>query len=357
MANRPNKLSLLSSTVKSAISNSLSGATAQAPGARLAPPPSEPFVATVLPRSELSQASDRSKNPGTDGLEPARDQSDDVNEIASVDPRIAEVVVDPSHTRMNEFHRRSMSTMSGAAIEDLANQIRASGQSVPALGWKLPQSDADGVSYVLVYGARRRAATLKLGIGLKMLLLPHPLMATDVVRVMHAENHGRMDYLPIEDAREYQSYMASGAFTSMTALAEGLGVEITKLSRLLALLQIPPEILSLYTEPAWLTLINGAKLSAEAKNPAHRKKLMAAVDSWKTEGRAGDPTSFLFSSLQNKPTPTKATKLKDAKGREVGFIKSSPDGNMQVMLGPKCNVEIRIQISELLKQHFPAVPL
>lgn len=349
---QPPKTSLLKSMINTAVNNTMArSSTPEMPGA--APAPNIPSaLPPSLPRPEhedrfviLSGEIPRSSNVS------AADPDE------GLDARITKITVDPSKTRMNDLHRRYSATMSGAAIEDLAQQIRASGQSVPALGWRLSQPDAEGYEYVLVYGARRRAATQSLGIGLEMLLLPAAPTRSDLVRLMHAENHGRMDYLPLEDAREYQSYLDSGAFKSQTDLVNGLGIEPTKLSRLMSLLEIPAPILDLYTDPSWMQLVRGCEIAQACKSPQTRDKLLSAAHQWKKDGNTGNPTAHLLAALKAKPIPTTSIKLKNKEGREVGLVRSLPNGDMQLVLSSKCDMDVRASVSAFLKTQFPDADL
>lgn len=269
------------------------------------------------------------------------------------DAGLSEVQVDAAKTRMNALHRRSAATMSGEALQDLVKQIGASGQAVPALGWRLAKPDPDGVEYVLVYGARRRATALELGRPLRVQVLPRPLLDADVMRLMHAENHGRKDYMPLEEARELRAYLDHKLVGTQVELADHLGLDRSTVSRYLSLLEIPNEVLELYVDPSWMPLLKGIELSQAAQVKDTREALLAAVEAWHDNAKSGDPTKYLLAAIKAKPPKIASLKLKDSKGREVGQVKARPDGNLVVTLSAKCDVDLRKKLTSLLKEFFP----
>lgn len=266
--------------------------------------------------------------------------------------------IDPSKVKLNAHHRRSSASMSGKALQDMIATLEANGQQLPALGYRLPEPDADGKEVVLIYGARRWAACAALGRALKIKLLDAPPGDEKLIRLMHTENRARLDYQPLEDAREYQAYLDAGAFASASQMSSALGVDNSKVSRLLQLLKLPEQILDLYSDPAWLGLVNGAKLfQGINKDPVTRKRVMAEAAAIAKAGEGTDPTPRLMRALSPPPKPKPLDEaLKDAvKGRVVGKISGALDdsGPLVVRLDKGASMEAKAALAEALKPFFP----
>ena len=261
--------------------------------------------------------------------------------------------IDPKKTRMNDLHRRSNWTMSGSAIQEMVEMFRATGQTHPAKGWRLETPDADGVEVVLVYGARRRAAALELGIPLKVELMPAAPSQDSLIALMHSEHRGRRDYLPLEDAREYRAYLDAGAYRTAEQMAEALGQDKGKVSRLLSLLKLPGEVLELYTDPAWLPLQNGAKLASAMTDKPVRARVLEAAAEWKRAGGRGNPTPTLMKALVAKPTTAAVVELKGADGRPIGSVRGGVDTKspMTILLARNASEGLRRELADVLNRH------
>ena len=265
------------------------------------------------------------------------------------------IEIDPSKTRMNDLHRRSKATMSGAAIQEMVEMFRATGQTNPAKGWKLEKPDADGAEVVLVYGARRRAAALELNRPLKVELLPSPPDRNTVIRLMHGENRGRLDYLPLEDAREYKAFLESGEYRTAEEMAVALGQDKGKVSRLMSLLNLPGEVLDLYTDPSWLPLYNGAKLASSiAGDKMVRARVLEAANDWKRAGGRGNPTPTLMKAMTAKARGPIAVELKGDDGRSIGTVRGAVTGRgpLSIILGNNAPEAIRRDLADVLNKHY-----
>ncbi|MCC2626741.1 MAG: chromosome partitioning protein ParB, partial [Thermomicrobiales bacterium] len=232
--------------------------------------------------------------------------------------------------------------------------FRATGQLTPTLGWRLATPDVDGVQFVLIYGARRRAAALELGRCLLVELLPCEPSREEIVRRMHGENRGRVDYTPLEDAREYRADLDLGIYRTAEEMATALGVSKATVSRTLALLTICPEILNLYVDPTWLTLSTGLKLAdACSRDDALRRKFIASAATWIADGGRGNPTAHLLQALKASP-PRHALDLKERNGRVVGSFRGSLSTKDQftINLGNGASEALRQDLARVLEKHF-----
>lgn len=335
---RPARAGMLTSLIRSANQNS-QGAAAKADGAQL-----HDATAREAKVTETAPPPSVAAIPGLTRTE---------------ENGLVQIKIDPAKTRMNELHRRSAATMSGESIDELVRLIKAGGQAVPALGWRLARPEADGTEVILIYGARRRAATLQLGIELDVAIMPREPLRADVIRLMHAENRGRKNYLPLEDAREYEGYLKCGAYANASALAADLEVDKSTLSRLLSLLTLPDEVLAIYTNPAWLQLAKGASMASEAKDPVLRAKLIRAANEFRASGRDEDPTATLQEAIHPRSVTARSYELKSGEGKKLGVLSpgAGGKGGLVLKLGSDTPVEVCRAVTELLKKHFPQAGL
>mgnify|MGYP002651079951 CR=1 FL=1 len=186
--------------------------------------------------------------------------------------------VDPAKTRMNPMHRRSPAGLTSAALEGLCEEITRNGQQMPALGYWLAQPDGD-VEIELIYGSRRRAACLALGIPLKVRLVER-VADEEVARIMFSENNERSNYSFLEQAREFQ---ASVEYLGLDkekgkVIAARLGRTEATVSRMRRTLRLPKPVLALFdSRPQELSVRLATDLAAIAEDKDAAEQMAAAA--------------------------------------------------------------------------------
>ncbi|ULQ48417.1 ParB/RepB/Spo0J family partition protein (plasmid) [Flagellatimonas centrodinii] len=186
--------------------------------------------------------------------------------------------VDPAKTRMNPMHRRSPAGLTSAALEGLCDEITRNGQQMPALGYWLEQPDGE-VEIELIYGSRRRAACLALGIPLKVRLVAR---ATDeeVARIMFSENNERSNYSFLEQAREFQASLEHLGLAKEQGkvVAARLGRTEATVSRMRRTLRLPRPVLALFDScPQELSVRLATDLAAIAEDKDAAEQMAAAA--------------------------------------------------------------------------------
>lgn len=264
------------------------------------------------------------------------------------------IAIDPAKTRMNDLHRRTSIETEGLA--ELVDQIRQAGQLLPARGWRLEKPEADGTEVVLIFGARRRAACLKLGLALKVEIVPAPSRQV-LIRQMHSENSSRQDYLPLEQGLEFKAFMETGEFKTQEELAAFLAVQRVRLTRCLQIADLPAEVLAAYADPAWLTLNVGTKLAGLFEVDAGaRNRIVEAAKKWKAEGGAGDPSSTLLAAAAAPKKKSRTTEQEllsmDRKPKRLGMLRTTGEGGLVLQLRPESSPALRDEVVAVLKRHL-----
>lgn len=139
------------------------------------------------------------------------------------------VIPDPEQPRV-EF--------SEEAIERLAESIRDKGQLTPIrVRWS-----PDLEKWVIISGERRWRATRHAGVPtIECYFHEGDLAKSEILEQQLIENLLREDLTPLEEAKAYRSLIALNSWTGKR-VAEALRVPPSKVSRALALLQLPTDI-------------------------------------------------------------------------------------------------------------------
>lgn len=247
------------------------------------------------------------------------------------------IEVDTAFVDLNPLHARDMAY---ANVRKLADAIEKVGQTMPALAWQ------EDERYILVYGARRRAACALLDIPLKLRLVAKPSNEL-LAQLMFSENAAREDYSPLEQAREMSRYLSAGGFRTVKEMCAKIGESEPTASRLLSLLELPDPILALFKDPSWLKVVTGSSLAKACKNPELLSKLLSTAASIAAEESHVDPTPRLLESISSKESYLQVK----INGRVVGQYKGAVNqpGAFAVTLNKHASPELKAKIVELLR--------
>lgn len=129
-------------------------------------------------------------------------------------------------------------TWTDEGIAQLADSIRQRGLLLPL---RVKPADANG-NHVIVSGHRRHAALEKLGAkSAPCIIVDGPPDESTILEEQIAENLHRENLSPIEEAQAYRRYLALKVIPAARA-AEQLNVPATRISRSLALLDLPDDV-------------------------------------------------------------------------------------------------------------------
>lgn len=128
--------------------------------------------------------------------------------------------------------------MAPADLDALAESINTRGQLLPL---RVKPADANGI-HIVISGHRRLAALQKLGVATAdCVIVDEALDEADTLAEQLAENLLRENLSPIDEAEGYRRFMTLRGITAAQAAGE-LHVEPARISRALALLDLPDEL-------------------------------------------------------------------------------------------------------------------
>ena len=160
--------------------------------------------------------------------------------------------LDPSTIKPSKWANRHEASFRTEEFQELKAEIAAAGgnvqpikvRPVPVLNGSTP---AGGPEYELIFGHRRHRACLELGIP----VLAAIEEATDVslFEQMERENRGRKNLSAWEQGTMYRRALDDGLYSSLRRLSEGLGVDVSLVSKSVSLARLPEAVVSAFRSP------------------------------------------------------------------------------------------------------------
>lgn len=227
--------------------------------------PREPKTHLGRETQKLGEATARRVRELEAELRTAKETLDSVSEgdqVARLDPEII---------RRSRFSNRDESGFSDQAFEDLKASIKDDGGNEIPIKVR-PIAEEDGHRYEIAYGHRRHEACRQLGIP--VLARIEELDDERLIAQMITENQYRKDLSAYEEGAFFQYLIDEGLFSSMRSLATRLGIDVSVVSRRLAILRLPPLVLQALGDPrligsdTWRTLSSSVDQTEESRAAA-----------------------------------------------------------------------------------------
>lgn len=166
------------------------------------------------------------------------------------------ILISPFRCRVWTFNHRSEEKLTEQACKDLLEDIRTSGQQVPALGRRL--HNAPDCDVEIIYGARRHLATRLLGRDLIVEI--REMTDDEALCAMEKENQQRMAPSPYERGRTWLRLLRGKACKSHQDIADRIGVARSLVSRLISIAELPTLIVASFASPDDIKADWGAEL-------------------------------------------------------------------------------------------------
>lgn len=154
-------------------------------------------------------------------------------------------LIDPTRVVRSKWSNRHEQSFADAEFVSLKEEIASAGGNVQPI--KVRPLAGEGGHFEIVFGHRRHQACFELGIP--VLAMVSEVNESDLFAEMDRENRQRKDLRPFEQGTMYKRAIDEGLFPTIRKMAESLGVDVGNLSKSLALVRLPSDVLSAFTSP------------------------------------------------------------------------------------------------------------
>lgn len=208
--------------------------------------------AAVLNRSTpLPETSKPKTAPGTMlGFMSA--QSSAVQEVEQLKERIKDFdgavpvrPLDPQRVFPSKWANRHAASFEDSDFALLKEEIQQAGGNVQPI--KVRPVDGHPTDYEIVFGHRRHRACLELGLPVNAMV--EPVSEVELFEQMERENRGRKNLSAWEQGCMYRQAIDGGLYASLRKLSESLGIDLSMVSKSIALARLPASVVAAFATP------------------------------------------------------------------------------------------------------------
>lgn len=217
--------------------------------------------------------------------------------------------LDPATVKPSKWANRHEASFLTAEFEELKVEIAAAGGNVqpikvrplPVLNGSTPPAEP---AYELIFGHRRHRACAELGIP--VLAAIEEASDVSLFEQMERENRGRKNLSAWEQGAMYRRAIDDGLYSSIRRLAQGLGVDVSLVSKSVALARMPEGVVAAFHSPLDIQFRWAAPLTAAMqKDPEGTLSRARSIS--EARGKLG-PAAILAKLIdQPEPTPSRTT--------------------------------------------------
>ena len=159
--------------------------------------------------------------------------------------------LDAASVRPSRWANRHEASFNDAEFRELKAEIESAGGNVQPVKVR-PLSAAEaaaapGLRYELVFGHRRHRACLELGLPVRALV--EAVSDQQLFEAMERENRGRKNLSPWEQGCMYRRALDEGLYPSLRKLSEAVQVDVSLVSKSLALARLPAAVVEAFASP------------------------------------------------------------------------------------------------------------
>ena len=211
--------------------------------------------------------------------------------------------IDPSIIQPSKWANRHEASFLTADFKELKAEIAAAGgnvqpikvRPVSVLNGSTPTA---GPTFELIFGHRRHRACAELGIP--VLAAIEEASDVSLFEQMERENRGRKNLSAWEQGTMYRRALDDGLYSSLRRLAEGLGVDISLVSKSVSLARLPEAVVAAFQSPLDIQFRWAAPLTeAMQKDPDGTLSRARAI----AETRGDLSAATILSKLVGQPEP------------------------------------------------------
>lgn len=162
-------------------------------------------------------------------------------------------MLDPQTVQPSRWANRHEASFGDAAFAELKADIASAGTNVQPISVREMPAVLNGSTpaqpqrFEVVFGHRRHRACLELGLPLQAMVTT----ATDVelFEAMDRENRARKNLSAWEQGQMYRRALDEGLYPSQRRLSEALGVDVSLVSKSIALARLPEAVVAAFASP------------------------------------------------------------------------------------------------------------
>jgi ParB family chromosome partitioning protein len=233
------------------------------------------------------------------------------------------------------------------AFRLLLEEIKSAGGNIQPVKVRPLAQPKGNARYELVYGHRRHEACRQL--GLPVLALVDNVDDRVMFVEMDRENRSRLDLSPWEQGVMYKRGLDMNLFSSLRALSEEIGLNVSTVSRAVALAELPQEIIDAFNSPMELQY-RWAKLISQALN-SDREGVLKRAEQLRSEKGTLPGPKVLTRLLAEDVEPESETRPVKVDGKEVGVIQANAKG-VQIRISSNVLHNSRIEAFTELLENF-----
>lgn len=266
-------------------------------------------------------------------------------------------LLDAREVRPSKWANRHQSSFESADFAQLMIDMEAAGGNVQPIrvrplasvlnGSTLEVGSTPEVRYEVVYGHRRHRACLELGIPVRALIED----ATDqeLFEAMEQENRGRKNLSAWEQGCMYRKALDEGLYPSLRKLAEAVHVDVSMVSKSLALARLPMAVIEAFPSPIdiqfrWAQPL-GESLQKDPEAVMERARQLKLAGDNLAAAQVFDALINLNAKVLNRSTPEVHEIGKGAKSSAT--MTTDTKGGLQLKFAPGVVPEARRK--ELIK--------
>ena len=160
--------------------------------------------------------------------------------------------LDPSLIRPSKWANRHEATFHSIEFQELKDEIAAAGGNVQPIKVRPVEvlngsTPATEQPYEVIFGHRRHRACAELGIP--VLAAIEEASDVSLFEQMERENRGRKNLFAWEQGTMYRRALDEGLYSSLRRLADGLGVDVSMVSKSVSLARLPEAIVAAFHSP------------------------------------------------------------------------------------------------------------
>lgn len=168
------------------------------------------------------------------------------SKLKSFDGAVPVRALNPKRIRPSRWANRHEDGLSNIKFMALRSEIAAAGKNIQPIRVRPVVEDAD-FDYELVYGHRRHRACLDLDLPVYAVI--EDMDDRALYEAMERENRERANLSAWEQGMTYRRALDEGLYPSQRKLAEAIGLDVSLISKSLALARLPETVVGAFSSP------------------------------------------------------------------------------------------------------------